>query len=163
MALSANMTAKLNDQVTAEFSAAHKYLAMSCAFELKGLKSLAKRFVEQYEEELKHGRKILGYLHEAGATVTLDAIPKPQPDCSSVKSIVVAALEGEKDITRRIHELVALADSEKDYATLQFLGWFVEEQVEEIATMAQLLKIVEMAGANVLQVESYVRHAAGES
>jgi ferritin len=163
MMISTNMNAKLNEQITAEFAAAHKYLAMSCALEAKGLKSLAKRFTAQYEEELKHGNKIVRYLHDVGATVSLDAIPKPAPDCSSLKTIVQAALDGENDITRRIHALVAAAEVEKDYSTLEFLQWYVDEQVEEIATMTQLLKVVELAGPNVLQVEAYMRHEIGES
>jgi len=163
MLISAAMSAKLNEQVTAEFFAAHKYRAMACALEAKGLKNLAKRFLQQYEEELKHGNKIIRYLHDVGAAVALDAIPKPSPDCSSVKSMVQAALEGEMDITRRIHALVALAESEKDYATQEFLQWFVDEQVEEVATMTQLQKIVDLAGPNVLQAEAYMRHEIGES
>ncbi len=158
MMISANMNGKLNEQVTAEFAAAQKYLAMACALEAKGLKYLSKRFVDQYEEERKHGMKIVRYLLEVGAAVTLDALPKPTPDTSSLKSIVQAALDGERDITRRIHELVAQAEAEKDYSTLEFLQWFVDEQVEEVSTMVQLLKIVELAGPNVLQVEAYMRH-----
>ena len=163
MMISAAMNAKLNEQVTAEFSAAHKYLAMACAFEAKGLQMLAQRFVQQHEEERKHGMKIVRYLHDVGGTVALEAIPKPQPDCSSVKSIVKAALEGELDITRHIHELVALAESEKDYSTKSFLQWFVDEQVEEVSTITHLLNVVELAGNNVLQIEGYIRHELGES
>ena len=54
--------------------------------------------------------------------------------------------------------MVALADSEKDYATRSFLNWFVDEQVEEVAQMTDLLNLVELAAGNMLQVESRIRH-----
>ena len=130
MMISKTMNTRLNDQITAEFSAAHAYLAMTCAFQRMGLRILAKRFESQYEEELEHGMKIVHYLGEVGGTVALEAIPKPKADYKNPESIVRAALESEKNVTRMIHELVALADSENDYATRSFLNWFVDEQVE---------------------------------
>jgi len=158
MLISAAMNARLNAQITAEFSAAHKYLAMSCAFDAMGLKILSKRFVQQHEEELEHGMKILGYLQEVGGSVTLDAIPQPKGDYKTAESIVQAALESEMHVTRLINELVALAEQEKDYATRSFLGWYVDEQVEEVSSMTDLLRLVQLAGNNVLQVEARVFH-----
>ena len=159
--ISKTMNAKLNGQITAEFSAAHKYLAMACAFEDMGLKILAKRFHQQADEERQHAMKILGYVHTVGGTVKLDAIAKPSGPSNSPESLVKAALKSELDITKKINDLAALADSEKDYATRGFLQWFVDEQVEEVATMNDLLALVQMAGANMLQVEARIRHEMG--
>ncbi len=160
MMISRAMNAKLNEQVTAEFSAAHMYLAMMSVFERMGLKVLAGRFREQHEEELEHALKIIDYVNEVGGTVALEAVPKPKGDFKSVEAIVETALEGEKKVTRMINELAALADSEKDYATRSFLNWFIDEQVEEVSTMTELLAVVQLAGTNVLQVESWIRHQA---
>ena len=158
MMISKTMHAKLNEQITAEFSAAHAYLAMTCSFERMGLKILAKRFLEQHDEEREHARKIVKYVQEVGGVVKLEAIPKPKSDYRSIKEIVQAALESEQRVTGMINDLVALADSDKDYATRSFLNWFVDEQVEEVSSMTDLLTLVELAGENVLQVESRLRH-----
>ncbi len=158
MMISDAMNARLNEQITAEFSAAHSYLAMVCAFDRMGLKILSKRFLAQHEEEREHAMKIVRYLHEVGGTVTLEALPKPTGTFKSAEAIVQAALESEKNVTRMIHDLVALAQSEKDYATRSFLNWFVDEQVEEVSAMTDLLNLVHLAGDNMLQVENRVRH-----
>ena len=158
MMISKAMNAKLNEQIAAEFYAAHKYLAMACAFDRMGLKILASRFLKQHEEERGHGMKILKYVQEVGGTVALDAVAKPAKDYKSTEAIVSAALESELEITAKINDIMALADSEKDYATRSFLQWFVDEQVGEVSQMTDLLNVVKMAGENLLQVEARVRH-----
>ncbi len=158
MMISDTMNGKLNEQIAAEFSAAHAYLAMACSFEQMGLKFLAKRFLAQHDEEREHAMKILHYVQEVGGEVRLGAIPKPVGDFTTVESIVQAALESERRVTGTINDLVALAESEKDYATRSFLNWFVDEQVEEESSMAELLQLVQLAGDNVLQIEARVRH-----
>ena len=156
--ISQPMNAKLNQQITFEFTAAYAYLAMACTLEQMGLKFLAKRFLAQHQEEQEHAMKILHYVQEVGGTVTLEAIAKPADAFNNLETVVRAALESEQRVTRQIHELVALADSEKDYATRSFLNWFVDEQVEEVSSMTDLLQLVQLAGDNVLQVEARVRH-----
>lgn len=161
MQISSAINTKLNEQITAEFGAAHTYLAMACVFDRMGLKILAKRFIQQYDEERGHALKIVNYLREVGATVTLAAISKPRADYKSVEEIVQTALDSELDVTKRIHDLVTACEKEKDYATRSFLVWFVDEQVEEVASVTDLLHLVQLAGENVLQVESRLRHEMG--
>lgn len=158
MMISEAMNAKLNEQITAEFSAGHLYLAMACGFDGMGLKIMHQRFLIQAAEEREHAMKILHYIHEVGGVVTLDTIPKPAGEFASPENIVRAALESEEHITRMVNEIVALAESEKDYATHSFLQWFVNEQVEEVSSMRDLLGLVRMAGGEMLQVEARVRH-----
>lgn len=158
MMISEAMNAKLNEQIAAEFSAAHDYLGMACALDQMGLKILAKRFLAQHDEEREHAMKILHYVQEVGGTVVLQDTGKPGNDYENVEAIVRAALESEHKVTRMINDLVALADTEKDYATRSFLNWFVDEQVEEVSSMTDLLALVQLAGENMLQVEARVRH-----
>ena len=158
MMISQAMNKKLNEQITAELSAAHSYLAMACALDGMGLKVLAKRFFAQASEEREHAMKFIGYVLEVGGTVTLDSVNKPAGEYESVEAIVRAALESEQKVTRMINDLVSLADSEKDYASRSFLNWFVDEQVEEVSSMTDLLSLVQLAGGNMLQVETLVRH-----
>ena len=162
MMISEKMNAKLNDQISAELFAAHKYLAMACAFEQMGLKVLAKHFLDQCEEERSHAMRIVRYVQEVGGKVDLEAIPKPPTDYKDAEAIVKAALEGELAITKLINGLMALAEKENDYATRSFLHWFVDEQVEEISSMTDLLTLVKLSRGNMLQVEARVRHEMGK-
>jgi len=158
MMISTAMAAKLNEQVTMEFGASHKYLAMASVFDQMGLKVLCKRFLQQTDEERGHAMKIVNYLREVGAPVQLAAVPQPKADYKTVVEIVQAALDSEWAVTRSINDIVTLAEQEKDHATRSFLEWFVDEQVEEVSSMSDLLNLVKLAGPNVLQVEARVFH-----
>lgn len=155
--ISAAMASKLSEQVTNELHASHAYLAMSWAFENMGLKIMAARFMQQSDEERGHALKIGKYVHDVGGQAKLESIPKPSGDFSSTEKIVQAALDSELRVTQQINELAALAQSENDFATRSFLQWFLNEQVEEVASMTELLQLVRMAGEqNMLLVESRV-------
>jgi len=158
MMITQDMCDKLNGQIKLEFSAAYQYLSMACTFDCMGLKILAQLFQQQYTEEREHALKILGYVQEVGGAVKLEAVPKPRGDFSTVQAIVETALESELAVTRAVGELMEAAISEKDHATQSFLKWFVDEQVEEVSSMTDLLTLVKLAGDNVLQVESRIRH-----
>ena len=158
MMISAAMNEKLNEQISAEFAAGFAYLAMACVLDGMGLKVLRQRFLKQSDEEREHAMKIIRYLSEVGGSVTLEAIGKPKRDYENVEAVVTQALQNEKEITAKINDLVAFAEKEKDYATRSFLQWFVDEQVEEVSTMTDLVNLVKLAGANVLQVEAAIRH-----
>jgi len=163
MMISKKMAAKMGEQVTHEFAASQKYLAMACQFDGMALKVLAGFFRKQADEERTHALKFVDFLLEVGAPVTLAALSAPKSSYPSVKAAIAEALKSEETVTAQINELVSLADAEKDYASRAFLQWFVTEQVEEVSSMAHLLQITEMAGSNLLQLESYVRYIlAGE-
>jgi len=153
---------KLNEQVTMEFAASQTYLAMACVLDSMGLKQLHERFVEQAQEERTHALKIITHLCEADARVEFEAIPKPQARYDSLTAIVQAALQNELKVTESIHQLVTQATAEKCYPTLEFLQWFVKEQVEEVAQMRDLLRAVELAGDNVLQVDAWASQMMGD-
>ncbi len=154
MSISEKMNQALNHQVTNELGASHAYLAMSQCFERMGLKIFAKRFFNQAEEERGHALKIIKYVQDVEGAVKLGAIPEPRGDYPSAEAIVEAALESERGVTGQVNELVALAETEHDYSTRSFLQWFLDEQVEEVASMHEMLQLVRMAGeGNLLLVE----------
>jgi len=157
------MCKALCGQIANELGAAHKYLAMAYSFESMGLKILAKRFMKQSDEEREHALKIAKFVHDVGGSVTLEAIDKPKGDYSSAKAIVKAALDSEMTVTGQINDLVTMAKKENDYATENFLQWFVEEQVEEVSSMTELLQLVSMAGeANLLALENRLAATMGD-
>lgn len=155
MMISQKMADRLNEQVKNEFYSAWIYHAMVYSFESMGLPIFAKRFVKQAEEEREHAEKIARYILDQGAEVKLTALAQPKTDYSSAVEIIQAALEHEKLVTRQIHEIAELASAEKDQATHYFIGWFVTEQIEEVASMTELLNMVKLAGTpgQLLQLE----------
>lgn len=155
MAISDKMAAKLNEQVTNEFYASHLYLAIACLLDGRALKMLSGWFRAQAEEERGHAMKIIGYLSSQGADVKLKGIPEPKADFDEVVDAVAAAHEHEMKVTKQFNELMALAESEKDYASREFIAWFINEQVEEEESTAHLRDIAKLAGKNLLQLESY--------
>ncbi|UCD62697.1 MAG: ferritin [Candidatus Zixiibacteriota bacterium] len=156
MMISKKMTDKLNEQVKHEFFAQWTYLAMAYSFETMNLKGFAKWFFAQAEEEKGHAMKIAQYLLDQGAEVKLTALDAPKTDYSSAEEIVAGAVEHEIKVTRMINDLVDLAKSENDHATGAFLQWFVNEQVEEVASTTELLEMVKMAAepGQLLMLES---------
>lgn len=147
----------LNQQIQAEFAAAMQYIAIATWFDREGLPESARHFYRQADEERMHAMKIVQYLLDAGAVPRIPGVPEPRADFSSAEEVVKFALDQERKVTEDFNRLVSLAMKELDYTTNTFLHWFVNEQVEEVASMSNLLQIVRHAGQNLLFVEDYVR------
>ena len=163
MVISKKMNKSLNDQITHELDASHRYLAMAYCFDAMGLKIFGKHFAKQSAEERTHALKIAKYVQDVGGDVELGRIDNPKSDYKNAKEIVKAALSGEETVTKQIHELMALAEDEKDYTARNFLEWFVNEQVEEEVSMRDLLQLVTIAGdANIIQVEQRLAEGLNE-
>lgn len=125
----------LNQQINRELESAYLYLSMASSCHAYDLPGCAHWLECQSMEELGHVRRLYDYLLQRGRRVSLEGIPKPKQIWDSVKMIFESALAHEKGITLCINKLVSLARENKDYATEQFLQWFVAEQVEEEANV----------------------------
>jgi ferritin len=157
MLISEKMNKSLNQQIGNEMNAAHTYLGMAYSFDSMGLKIFGKRFMQQADEERVHALKIAKFIVDVGAKVHFGAIAAPRDNYPTVRGALEAALQSELTVTRQINDLVALAESEKDYASRSFLEWFVDEQVEEVASVTEMLQLVSLAGEqNVFQVENRI-------
>ncbi|MBK8914362.1 MAG: ferritin [Phycisphaerales bacterium] len=164
MMISEKVNAALNEQVTNELGASQTYLAMSCFLKDLGLNVLAAFFRKQTEEERMHGLKILDYILDVGAKARIGALAEPPMHYPSVAATVEAALNHELKVTRQIHDLVSLAEQERDWSTRSFLQWYVDEQVEEVSTMTQLLQLARLAGDDLLKLELHLdKFGMGES
>lgn len=135
----------LNDQINAEFYSAYLYLSMAGALEDMGLRGFANWMRIQAREETGHGMKIFNHLIERGARVTLTAIKAPPTEWPDVLTIVKESLKHEQHVTGRINALVDLAIKESDHATNAFLQWFVDEQVEEEASLEEIVQQLNLA------------------
>jgi len=140
------MEEALNEQINEELFSAYLYLAMAAYFHGEGLDGMARWMRLQAKEEVEHALKIFDHLVERGGKVTLRALKEPQGGWESPLAAFRAAYEHERHITGRIHELVELAQAEKDHAAFQMLSWFVAEQVEEEDQTRKAVELLERVG-----------------
>jgi ferritin len=130
---------------------------MAAYFNSLGLMKLTGMFFDQSEEEREHAMKFLHYLLEVDGEVAIPTIPEVPHQFESVKDAFKMALSWEKDVTGKIDQLMDLAVAEKDYASQDFLRWFVTEQVEEEATMSHLVLVAEQVeGRSPLMIENFL-------
>ena len=159
MMISRELNAAFNEEIGLELFASNQYLNIASYFDGVGLKKLAAMFAKQADEERMHALKFVKYLNDVGGTVRIPAIDAPQATFKSVEDVVKVALKWEAEVTKRVDGLMTMAIAEKDYAAQDFLRWFVTEQVEEMSTMENLLKVVQAAGErSLIMVEAYLSH-----
>jgi len=144
--ISKTMEQALNKQLKEEAYSFYLYLAMSAYLQQINLMGMAKWMRVQAQEEMTHAMKFFDHLHERAGEVKLLALEQPTAKWPSVLAAFQAAMEHERSITKKIHALVDKATAENDHATVNFLQWFVKEQVEEEATLDPIIKQLEMIG-----------------
>ncbi len=159
MLISKEMNEAINAQIGRELLASHQYIEIASYFDGRALKKLAEVFFKQADEEREHAMKFIKYLNDVGAQVEIPSIPAVQSEFKSAEEAVSLALKWEMDVTKHINDLMSLAVEQKDYATQEFLWWFVKEQVEEVSTMQDLLQIVQQVGEQyIIMAEAYLSH-----
>ena len=147
----------LNAQMGRELEAHLQYLAIAGHFSAEGLPELERFFAAQAAEEHQHAMKFVDYLLETGAGLRIPGVAAPTPTFANAEEAVAASLAWEDEVTRQIDAIMDLAVASRDHASQAFLQWFVTEQVEEVATMGELLAVVRRAGEpGLLMVEDYV-------
>ncbi len=138
----------INQQIAKEQFAAQLYLSMSAWFFAKDLDGIAHYFRVQSKEELSHADKMFDYLNNIGGNIIISEIAKPPHDFESAQDVFEKALAHEKLVTESIFNIVKKATETGDYATVTFLQWFVNEQVEEEANASQLVSKIKMVKDN---------------
>ncbi len=157
----------LNAQIKNELQAHYNYLGMSAFFERSPYLGFAAWMRVQASEEYTHAMKLYDYIRSRNAPIELAAIDAPPMKFgSNPTEVFEISLKQEQGVTQQINDLYELALKEKDYATLQFLTWFLQEQVEEENTVSDIIDRLRLAGDNTasllrLDVEARQRAAAG--
>jgi ferritin len=146
----------LNEQVANEFAAAHQYVAIAAHYESQTLPQLAQFFYEQAVEERGHAMMMIKYLLDTDAPVRLREVAAPQTDFHDHIAPIQMALEQEKTVSDQIGELFRVARDEGDYLSEQFVQWFLKEQVEEVATMTELLDVGERVRDFPMWLEEFI-------
>ncbi len=150
------LEAAINEQLNFEIESAHIYLAMAGYIATLGLEGFESWFMVQYEEEISHARKFIDYVNERGGRVNIKGFIDPENEFKSLLDTLEISLNHEKEVTRRINNLMRIAYEIHDYAAISFLQWYIDEQVEELATFTKAIqdvKLVKDAGLYMLDKE----------
>lgn len=138
----------INAQVNAELWSAYLYLAMSLDAESKGYKGVANWFYVQFQEEQAHARIFMNYLNSRDAKVTLLPIDPVPASWDSVLDMFKQTLEHEKKVTSLINNLAFIATDDRDFASINRLNWFIDEQVEEEESARDMIAAFEAVEGN---------------
>jgi ferritin len=144
--LSKAMQDAINEQIKNELYSAYLYLSMAAYYEASNLPGFAHWMRVQSQEEIDHAMKFFDFVNERGGRVVLQAIDQPPVEFESPADVFEKTLEHERKVTGLIHRLYELALNENDYPAQVMLHWFIEEQVEEEDSAAQILETLRMIG-----------------
>ena len=153
---------RLHEQIGYEFAASQQYVAVAVHYDAETLPRLAAFFYAQALEERNHAMMMVKYLLDADVEVHVPGVDAPQTTFADVVAPVALSLEQERRVSDQIGELARIARDEGDYTSEQFTQWFLKEQVEEVAGMTTLLRVVERAADNALQIEEYLSRTPRE-
>ncbi|MDL2211417.1 ferritin [Erysipelotrichaceae bacterium OttesenSCG-928-M19] len=147
----------INNQVNFEIYSAHIYLNMACYCGAEGLEGFRNWMNIQYQEEMSHANKLIDYLLDNGYTPKITNWEEsPGTDYTNILEVAQISLMHEKVVTERFNYMMTKAHELGDYATINLLNWFIDEQVEEEASfeaMIQKINMVKDAGLYLLDQE----------
>jgi ferritin len=162
--ISKTLEKALNAQIKLEAEASFNYLAMASWCEQKSLNGAARFFYAQAEEERQHMLKIFLYINDLEGHALSPAVAQPATDFKSILDVCTKALEGERKVTKSIHKLSELASQEKDYATYNFLQFFVDEQRQGETVFNHILdkiKLIGLEGMGLYYIDKELESLAG--
>lgn len=144
--LSATLAKALNDQMTNEAHNSQIYLSYASWASEKGYDGISNFLFRHANEERNHMMKFLEYILKRGGKVVISSIPDPGPDPLSINDCFEKVFTSEVENTSRIYNIVNMSMAEKDWATWNFMQWFVKEQTEEETLAMDLLSKIKIAG-----------------
>jgi bacterioferritin B len=159
--ISEQLTKLLVAQVSSELSAHQTYLGISIYFDRESLHGWAKVFRDQSIEEAEHASKILAFLLDNEVEFDLPGLPPATTHYKSATEAVNVALQSELKVTGQFNAMATAAVAAGDHRGLQFLQWFIDEQVEEESTMRALLDLL-ASGINLFQAQELLDGIVGE-
>ena len=144
--LSKNIESALNDQVRIEAESSQTYLSMASWAETHGLEGISKFMYAQSDEERVHMLKLVKYINERGGHAQVTQLKAPKTTYLTFQEMFEELYKHEVFVSESINELVHITLSEKDYATHNFLQWYVAEQIEEEAQAKNILDKIHLIG-----------------
>ncbi len=144
--LSKSIEKALNNQIKIEAESSQIYLAMACWAEIKGLEGIASFMYKQSDEERDHMLKLVKFVNERGGHAQISALKAPNVTFKSFKEMFEKLYEHEVFVSESINDLVHISLDERDYASHNFLQWYVAEQIEEEAMARTILDKINLIG-----------------
>ena len=144
--LTKNMEAALNSQIRVEAESSQVYLSMACWAEVKGLEGIAQFMYKHSDEERMHMLKLIKYVNERGGHAHITDLSAPETEFGTFQKMFQDLYDHEIFVSKSINELVHVSLEEKDYATHNFLQWYVAEQIEEEALARTILDKINLIG-----------------
>ena len=129
--MNSNIAALLNEQINKELYSAYLYMDMAIYYDKLDLDGYANYYTIQAQEERDHALLFMKYMQNTSLDISLEAVAKPDKVFNSVLDPLVIAAEHERYVTELINNIYHEAHQAKDYRTMKFLDWFVDEQMEE--------------------------------
>jgi bacterioferritin B len=159
--VAARFAQQLNAQIGNELAAHNQYLACAIHYDALTMPRMAAFFYGQALEEREHAMMMVQYLLDTDSAVEIPAVAAPVSAFDDVVAPVALALEQEQRVTEQVNELLRIAREETDFASEQFMQWFIKEQVEEVATMSDLLAVATRNRNDIEDIEEYVAREQG--
>jgi bacterioferritin B len=159
---SERFVAALTAQIAREFAAAHQYVAIGNYYSAETYPQLSAFFYAQADEEREHAMKMVNYLIDRGVQPDIGGVESPKGSFGDHVEPIRLALESERKVTAAISGLFEIARETNDYASESFMQWFVDEQVEEEATMEALLQVAERVRDQPMMLEEFLARDGGE-
>ena len=144
--LSPNIEAALNKQVVIEAESSQVYLAMASWAENQGLEGVSQFMYAHSDEERMHMLKLVKFINERGGHAIISTLAAPPVSFGSFKEMFQELFNHEVFVSASINDLVDISLQEKDYATHNFLQWYVSEQIEEEALARNILDKINLIG-----------------
>jgi ferritin len=152
----ARFVEQLNTQIGNELAAHNQYLACAVYYDALTMPRMAAFFYGQALEERDHAMMMVQYLLDTDSEAVIPGVEAPVSGFADVVAPVALALDQEKRVADQINGLLRTAREESDFASEQFMQWFIKEQVEEVATMSDLLAVTQRNRDDIEDIEEYV-------
>jgi ferritin len=155
--------ALLQEQIFNEFTGAQQYVAIAVYFDGADLPQLAKHFYSQAVEERNHAMMLVQHLIDRDVHVEIPGVDPVRNQFDKPRDALALALDQERAVTDQVSQLATVARDEGDYLGEQFMQWFLQEQIEEVALMTTLVRVADRAGANLFDLENFVHREVGSA
>jgi ferritin len=136
----------LNEQIRVEAESSQIYLSMASWAEVKGLEGISNFMYKHSDEERMHMLKLVKYINERGGHAIISELKAPKTEFGTFQKMFKELYDHEQTVSESINELVHVTLEEKDYATHNFLQWYVAEQIEEEALARTILDTINLIG-----------------
>lgn len=140
-----NLATAFNAQANRELATSLLMRSLHYWADVQHHPGFAEFFDRQAEEEEGHAKSFYKHLADRDVTPAVGPVALLPNDFPDLVTVAKYLYDHERENTKAIHALYALAIEEKDYAAQVFLQPFVSEQVEEEAWTDRLLVQVRRA------------------